>query len=471
MNTEDSNLTPDQQRELDAFESAFNGHPVDAGFNDLAVLATALEGAKPEIDPDFSAELDQRVADRFPAGWTASANDRRPLMDRLRARFSTGRSLLLPVTAGLAGVLIVGTFVATGLDNNGSDPSVNQKNPSIFNYATSGDATSTTSDSSASSSSSGATSSDASPSAGGATAAPEPTAPGAAEAGSGNLFQLNGKSADQAGVTIQPNSKSFDDSSSRYLRAGKDLSGDSSRSNPYSGPGRYAAGVNKRAVAHKTQIVLGTNADGVQDVSNQITSVVDSHNGIVLDSNVEDGPEGVAGASFRLLIPTAQLESAVGDLSQVADLRSRTQQATDITAPTLTVEDKLATARAEAQGLVKELSEATTDEDRAAIKAELSDQRAKVARLTTKANRLSRRASLTPVSVDVQTGEQFGQTDNGKWGPGDAIHDIGGFLGTAAGVALIVLAVVIPLALLALLIALINRAWVRTSRRRVMDQD
>lgn len=426
MTQEHGSINPDQQRELDAFEAAFNGRPVDAEFSEMAELATALKGSAPEADPGFAAELDQRVHDHFPAEWTADKPDRRPLGDRLRARFSgRGRSLMLPVTAGLAGVLIVGTVVATGLNGNRSDsgsvPSVKSMQ-GTFDSTGGGSASSSSADSSASA---------IDPNTGAAegAVAPEPASPGGA-------------------------------SPDAVILSNRDQS-----------TGKYAYGANQRAVAHKTDIVLGTTPENIQDVSNEISSVVDDHDGIVLDSNVSDGPEGIAGASFRLLIPTNELDSAVGDLSAVADLRSRSQEATDITAPTLTVEDKLQTSRAKVKSLVNELAATTTEEDRLAVEAELSAERDRVANLTTKLNRLERRASLTPVRVDVQTGEDFSsQSDDGSWGPADAIDDIGGHLGTAAGVALIGLAIAIPVALIAMLIALVNRLWVRNARRRVLDE-
>ena len=427
MTQDHGSINPAQQRELDAFEAAFNGRPVDAEFSEMAELATALKGSAPEADPGFAAELDQRVHDHFPTEWMADKPDRRPLGDRLRARFSgRGRSLMLPVTAGLAGVLIVGTVVATGLNQNdsGNGPDRTVSSTSTVDSGASG---SGTLDSSASDSSASAVV----PNSGAAesAAAPREASPGGA--GPDAVILSN---SDQS-------------------------------------TGKFAYGANQRAVAHKTDIVLGTTPENVQDVSNEISSVVDDHDGIVLDSNVSDGPEGIAGASFRLLIPTSELESAVGDLSAVADLRSRSQEATDITAPTLTVEDKLQTSRAKVKSLVNELAATTTEEDRLAVEAELSAERDRVANLTTKLNRLERRASLTPVRVDVQTGEGFSsQSDDGSWGPADAIDDIGGHLGTAAGVALIGLAIAIPIALIALLIAMVKRLWVRRARRRVMDE-
>ena len=319
----DQKTSADHQRELDAFENAFNGHPVDAEFAELAELATVLATISPKIDSSFAAELDQRVKDHVPAEWTTREPNRRTLADRLRAKFSgRARSLMLPVTAGLAGVLIVGTVVATGLNQNGSDSG------GLDNSGSSTNLDQGSADSASSSSSSAA--------------------------GASALAPATGGLSPEAEVSVPT-----DDANDQSLQL------------TTKNPGKYAYGAKKRAVAHKTEIILGTSPENVQDVSNEITSVVDNHNGIVLDSNVNDGPTGVAGATFRLLIPTGGLDSAVAELSAVADLRSRSQEATDITAPTLTVQDRLQTSRAKVKSLVNELAETTTDEDRLAVEAEL----------------------------------------------------------------------------------------------------
>jgi hypothetical protein len=54
-------------------------------------------------------------------------------------------------------------------------------------------------------------------------------------------------------------------------------------------------------------------------------------------------------------------------------------------------------------------------------------------------------------------------------GIGDAFHDAGHILGIAAGVIVIGLAVVAPLALLCLLAWLAHRLWLRTRRERALD--
>ena len=75
----------------------------------------------------------------------------------------------------------------------------------------------------------------------------------------------------------------------------------------------------------------------------------------------------------------------------------------------------------------------------------------------------SNSAPTSPASRQNRNGRP--STDSGgSWGIGDAFGDAGHILGIAAGVTLIGLAVLGPLALIALLTWLAHRAWVRAQR-------
>ena len=375
---------------------------------ELEALAVALRENRPEPEAGFAGKLDTAVADHFPPEWSTDVitEPKAGFFERFTFRLGGPRKILLPATAGFAGLLVVAVVVGGNLNGPGE----------------------TTDSSSSSSSDVPATSTESTPS---------PASP----------------SADS--ISVIPNAGG--EGAGRFL--------DKS-------PGAYAAGTKNRKVAMETDITLGTEPGNVQDASNEIVDVVDDHNGIVLDSSVKDGPAGEAGAHFSLLIPSAQLESAVSDLSGVADLRSRSQETEDITAPTLTVQDSLRDARARVDSLVKKLAGATTDEDRARIEDELAAGRRQASRLNTKLNRLERRASLTPVSVKVETGgDTSSSDDDSSWGISDAFDDAGRMLGVSAGVALIALAIAIPIGLIVLIALALNRAWILHSRRRALEEN
>jgi hypothetical protein len=58
---------------------------------------------------------------------------------------------------------------------------------------------------------------------------------------------------------------------------------------------------------------------------------------------------------------------------------------------------------------------------------------------------------------------------SGEWSVGDALDDAGHILAIAAGVAIVGLAIVGPLAVIALLVWLANRARVRRGRERALS--
>jgi hypothetical protein len=225
-------------------------------------------------------------------------------------------------------------------------------------------------------------------------------------------------------------------------------------------------------VAKEAEITLGTDPSGVQDVANDIVAVTDDHHGIVMKSDVTDGEAGNAGASFKLLIPSGQIESAVADLSEIADLRSRSQELTDITAPTHDARDDVADSEAKIKSLLGEL-EVTYDEDeRAAIEQKIRWERNDKRWAENRLNRLERRADYTPVDLRVETGGDSASDDESAgWGLGDAVDDAGKLLGVAAGVTVLALAVAIPIGIVLLIALALNRAWVRRSRRRVLADD
>lgn len=231
-------------------------------------------------------------------------------------------------------------------------------------------------------------------------------------------------------------------------------------------------GSRQRDVALEAEIVLGTDPDGVQDVANEVVSVTDEHNGIVMDSSVTDGEAGNAGASFSLLIPSGQVEEAVADLSGIADLKSRSQELTDITAPTNRTEDDVADSKAKIESLLSELEDAPDEATRQELERKLANERSELSYYESRLKRLERRADYTPVDLRVETGgESSSGGDSSSWGLGDAIDDAGKMLGVAAGVTVLALAVAIPIGIVLLIALALNGAWVRRSRRRVLADE
>jgi hypothetical protein len=407
MSTEDRTLDTKAEDELKAMEAGLAGRPVDAEFAEFAELAADLKAGRPKPDEVFAAELDRAVADGFPPEWSDDAARRpdRGLFGRIAERFGGRREALAPLATAAAGLLVVVVAAGITLGDGRSGPGA---------------------DGAADSS-----------------AVQSPTADGAASAESG----AKALSADLA----IPSSQGRLGIPAIPAQAGS------------------AAGVENRRVARDVKITLATPPEDLQETSNRIVEVADSYNGIVMRSSVSDGDDGNAGARFTLMIPSGRVEAAVAELSGVADLRSRSQQAVDVTAPTLSTRDRLKTARARVESLLVELAGSETEEARVIVERRLRNARRTVSFLSTRLERLDRQVALTPVNVVVEAEDGSGSGVSG-WDLGDAIEDAGNLLAISAGVALIALAIAIPVGLMVLVALAINRAWLRRSRDRALKE-
>jgi hypothetical protein len=218
-------------------------------------------------------------------------------------------------------------------------------------------------------------------------------------------------------------------------------------------------------------MVLGTDASEIRDAAGKVFSTVHAYDGIVLRSSIEDGAEGDAGAEFELLIPSAKLGDALASFSRIAEVRSRHEATADVTAKTIGLGERLQDARATVKGLLGQLAGADTEAERVVAKAELHSERLRVATLRSRLASLERRTNLSHVSLRIESGEASatGEEENGGWGIGDALDDAGHILEVAAGVALVGLAILSPIALLVLLAWLARRTRERRSRERALD--
>ena len=80
---------------------------------------------------------------------------------------------------------------------------------------------------------------------------------------------------------------------------------------------------------------------------------------------------------------------------------------------------------------------------------------------------LRRQTHLSSVFLRIETGGAAAE-DGGSWGVGDGLDEAGHIIAVAAGVTVIALAILAPLALIVLLVWLARRAWVTRSRERAL---
>jgi hypothetical protein len=267
------------------------------------------------------------------------------------------------------------------------------------------------------------------------------------------------------------NGRGGDDSASSPNAGAERSSGGSADSKAV--PPAPAAGADiarQRATRRSAEIVLSTRARDVERVSDGAIRVADQLGGFVQSSSVNSGGSE-AGADLILRIPSERLPQALSQLSRLGHVRSRSQQAEDLTDQRSALRAAVTDARAERDGLRRRLARAETDTERARLRGQL--QRAEQL-ITTRKRRLAalhREVSYATVSVEVQ-GDRGGAATpppGGRWTPADALRDAGRVLEVSAGVAVIALAVLVPLGLLGALAAVAGRMVVRRRRERALE--
>lgn len=229
---------------------------------------------------------------------------------------------------------------------------------------------------------------------------------------------------------------------------------------------RALRGSTHRDVERSAEIGLLADPADVANDSAQVFSAVHDARGIVLRSTTTAGRD--AGAHFDLLIPSARLGDALAAFSAIDEVRSRHEATADITKPTIATNEELQDSRARIDSLLAQLSTAEVESERDAIEAELRGERRHAARLRSQVARLDQRADFSRVSLRIESSASA-TSPGGAWGVDDALGDAGHILGIAAGVTVVGLAVIAPLALIGLLAWLAHHIWLRARRERALD--
>jgi hypothetical protein len=242
--------------------------------------------------------------------------------------------------------------------------------------------------------------------------------------------------------------------------------------------GAYSAGstdllpeprIQNRAVERNAELVLAAAPADVADDSSKVFEAVHAHDGIVMRSSTREGKPGEAAARFELLIPSAKLGDALAALSSIDEVRSRHEATDDITAPTVATGELLQDSKARIDSLLAQLDSAETESEREAVEVELAQERRHRSLLRSQLQHLERRADYSRVLVRIETGGAEESSGGGAWGIGDALDDAGHILAVGGAVTVVALAILGPIALIALLAWLTHRAWVRRERRRILS--
>jgi hypothetical protein len=207
-----------------------------------------------------------------------------------------------------------------------------------------------------------------------------------------------------------------------------------------------AAPARQRRVERSTRLELTTT--DVQAASDGVVRATQAAGGFVQSSQVATG-DGHSTASFVLRVPSGRLDDALARLSKLGHVRSLQQSADDITNAYNGASTRLAEARAERRGLLRALSKATTAQEISSLRARIADNRRALQRYQRAFDAVRNRADFATIGVEV-TGvarKHAAVPSGGSWTPGDAAHDAVRVLEVSAGVALIALAVLVPIGL------------------------
>jgi hypothetical protein len=200
-----------------------------------------------------------------------------------------------------------------------------------------------------------------------------------------------------------------------------------------------------RRVERTVRVALGARADRFDTVTDGVVRTTQRAGGFVAGSQI--GREGERGtATFVLRIPAARLDATVAALSRLAHVRSIEQSTEDLTGAHDGTAARLQDARTRRRALVAAL--ATASGERAVrLRGRLDRASARVRSLERSLRALRARASYATVDLTV-TAQRSGASEpraGDRWTPGDAWRDARRGLEIAAGVAIVVAALALPL--------------------------
>ncbi len=240
---------------------------------------------------------------------------------------------------------------------------------------------------------------------------------------------------------------------------------------PSSSDRGFAPGRENRRIERSASLTLAAPEERLEEVANDIIAVTDRYDGFVLRSSVSSGEEGASTGDFELRIPASRLQPALRDLSQLGDVRARTQAGQDITRGFVSAGDRLQAARAERRSLLTRLETAETDVEAESIRRRLDLVAAEVNGLRSQLRDLRLRSNYATVRVTLgQTHDEGGSDASGsdRDGLGGALDDAVDSVSGSVELLVRILGVAIAPTLLAALFWLGARAARRRRREAAL---
>lgn len=209
---------------------------------------------------------------------------------------------------------------------------------------------------------------------------------------------------------------------------------------------RVTAGRFDAAAARVPQIVAGA---GGTVATSQVVATGSSDNGY-----------------FSLRVPVGRFEQVMAQLSALGRVDRRSESSQNVTGAIVTAEDRLGDLRAERDSLRRRLAVTTDDARALTLRDRLATVRRQIARQRSAAVALHQRARSTPIQFVLAGRRAAAATPSDDAHRGTvaaALHRAGAILSGFAAVAIVVLAVAVPLILLA---GLLWRGGVLVRKRR-----
>lgn len=398
------------ERDLAALESVLAGAPADHAdpvARELQELALELRADAPRPAAAFSEELRKDVEAGFPRVRQRAA------LDRLAARAARGPDALARKLLPVAGVVVPLVLIVVVVFAVGGPPS-----------GGGGDG---------------------------------------AGAGGGGVASDSGGAAE-----IAPNALEATPGETSGDAVAKSRSRDTGAPAQPVPPGNgFVPGQRNRSIERSFSLELEVPLDDMARVADGVTAVTNRHGGFVLNSSVSTGEDG-GGGDFSLRIPTDRLRPALRDLAELAPVLRQSQEGRDVTREHVTAKDRLQAARAERRSLLRRLEQATTDEEAEAIRTQLDLVAGEINGLRGQLRDLRLRTDYAVVAVSLLVADD---KDGGAGAGGsfdDAVGDAGDLLVGFAGVLIRVLALGLPLALIALGVWLGARGFQRRRRESAL---
>ena len=228
---------------------------------------------------------------------------------------------------------------------------------------------------------------------------------------------------------------------------------------------------NGRKIIQSAQLALNAPGDRIDDVAQQVFNVLGDEHGIVNSSTVTSTgtPDGYA--QFDLSVPSSALSDTMTALSRLryASVVSRTDDTQDVNGQFNAATSRLADARALRTSLLKQLADAVTQAQIDSLTAQIHDAEASISSDQAALGRLNHQINYSQITLTINAVSLPPVPTGSSFTIGRAAHDAGRVLTVAAGVALIALAALAPVALVGLAAWWLGLSVRRRRREQALD--